>query len=154
MSPDWKTVFFLRSSCTAKSAAGHRERGGPKKRFKESLKKSLTTCNIDHRQWSVLDTDRVVWRHTIHQPAAKFESDRRNSLKDKTEEKGPGYHHHHTLPPRSLLEDLSLPHRSGPPPPCLQSRTAWTNFINLCSRSQAMVQGKRKYSKFKLFYTF
>ena len=57
-------------------------------------------------------------------------------------------------PPQSLLEDLSLPHRSGPPPPCLQSRTAWTNFINLCSRSQAMIQGKRKYSKFKLFYTF
>ena len=31
-------------------STGHRERGAPKKRFKDSLKKLLTTCNIDHRQ--------------------------------------------------------------------------------------------------------
>ena len=64
-------------------ASGHRERGAPKKRFKDSLKKSLTACNIDHRQWSDLAADRVAWRHTIHQAAAEFELDRKNSLKDK-----------------------------------------------------------------------
>ena len=30
-------------------STGHPERGAPKKRFKDSLKKLLTTCNIDHR---------------------------------------------------------------------------------------------------------
>ena len=64
-------------------STGHRERGAPKKRFKDSLKRSLTTCNIDHKQWSDLAADRVAWRHTIHQAAAQFEADRRNSLKDK-----------------------------------------------------------------------
>ena len=47
-------------------STGHRERGAPKKRFKDNLKKSLTTCNIDHKQWSDLAADRVAWRHTIH----------------------------------------------------------------------------------------
>ena len=64
-------------------STGHRERRAPKKRFKDSLKKSLTTCNIDHRQWSDLAADRVAWHHTIHQAAAQFEVDKKNSLKDK-----------------------------------------------------------------------
>ena len=64
-------------------SSGHRERGAPKKRFKDSLKKSLNACNIDHRQWSDFAADRVGWRHTIHQAAAQFEVDRKNSLKDK-----------------------------------------------------------------------
>ena len=51
-------------------STGHRARGAPKKRFKDSLKRSLTTCNIDHKQWSVLAADRVAWRHSIHQAAA------------------------------------------------------------------------------------
>ena len=64
-------------------STGHHERGAPKKRFKDSLKKLLTTCNIDHKQWSDLAPDHVAWHHTIHQAAAQFEVDRRNSRKDK-----------------------------------------------------------------------
>ena len=41
-------------------STGHRERGAPKKWFKDSLKKSLTACNIYHRQWSDLAVDRVA----------------------------------------------------------------------------------------------
>ena len=63
-------------------STGHRERGDPKKRFKDSQKTSLTACNIDHHQWSDHAADRVAWRHTIHQAAAQFEVDRRNSLED------------------------------------------------------------------------
>ena len=64
-------------------STAHRERGAPKKRFKNSLKKSLSTCNIDHKQWSDLAADRVAWHHTIHQAVAQFEMDRRNLLKDR-----------------------------------------------------------------------
>ena len=64
-------------------SSGHRERGAPKKRFKDTLNKSLTACNIDHRQWSDLAADRVAWRQTIHQAAGQFEVDRKNSLKEK-----------------------------------------------------------------------
>ena len=64
-------------------SSGHRDRGAPKKRFKDNLKKSLTACNIDHRQWSNLAADHVAWRQKTHQAAAQFQLDRKNSLKDK-----------------------------------------------------------------------
>ncbi|XP_022800061.1 uncharacterized protein LOC111337933 [Stylophora pistillata] len=62
---------------------GHRERGAPRKRLKDSLKKSLRTCNIDHKEWSDLATDRGIWRHTMNQATAQFEKDRREVLEDK-----------------------------------------------------------------------
>ena len=61
----------------------HRERGVLKKRFKDSLKKLFTTCNIDHKQWSDLAAGRVAWHHTIHQAAAQFAADSRNSLNER-----------------------------------------------------------------------
>ena len=64
-------------------SSGPRERYAPKKPFKDSLKKSVTACNIDHRQWSNLAADCVAWCHRIHQAAAHFEVYRKNSLKDK-----------------------------------------------------------------------
>ena len=64
-------------------SSGHRDRGAPKKRFKVNLKKSLTACNIDHRQWSNLAADHVAWRHTTYQAATQFQLDRKNTLKDK-----------------------------------------------------------------------
>ena len=64
-------------------STGHRERGAPKKRFKDSLKKSLSTRNVNHKKWSDLATDRGTWRHTINQATAQFEEDRRKVLKDR-----------------------------------------------------------------------
>ena len=40
-------------------STGHRDRGAPKKRYKDCLKKSLSACHIDHRQWSTLAADRT-----------------------------------------------------------------------------------------------
>ena len=42
-------------------STGHRDRGAPKKRFKDPLKKYLPACHIDHRQWSALAADREAW---------------------------------------------------------------------------------------------
>ena len=39
-------------------STGYCDRGVPKKRFKDSLKKTLGTCHIDHQQWSTLLTVR------------------------------------------------------------------------------------------------
>ena len=41
-------------------STGHRERGAPMKRFKDGLKKTLTSLNIDHKQWCDLAADRVA----------------------------------------------------------------------------------------------
>ena len=64
-------------------STGYRNRGAPKKRFKDSLKKSLNACHIDHRQWSTLAADRQAWRHTVHQAVSSFEDSRRANLKEK-----------------------------------------------------------------------
>ncbi|XP_063588714.1 uncharacterized protein LOC134765849 [Penaeus indicus] len=64
-------------------STGHRDRGAPKKRYKDSLQKSLGACQIDHRQWSTLAADRQAWRHTVHQAVASFEDSRRSNLKEK-----------------------------------------------------------------------
>ena len=62
-------------------STGHRDRGAPKKRYKDSLKKSLGACHIDHRQWSTLAAD--TWRHIISQAVSSFEDSHKNNLKEK-----------------------------------------------------------------------
>ena len=42
-----------------KLSTGHRDRKAPKARYEDSLKKSLSTCHIDHSQWSTLAADRA-----------------------------------------------------------------------------------------------
>ena len=64
-------------------SSGHRDRGAPKKRYKDTLKKSLSACHIDHRQWSALAADRDAWRRTIHQSVSSFENNRRATLVEK-----------------------------------------------------------------------
>ena len=90
-------------------SSGHRERGAPKKRFKDSLRKSLTACNIDHSQWSDLAADRVAWRYTILQAAAQFEVDRKNSFKEKRQRRkarAPPLSHQTFLFPAVTAQDL------------------------------------------------
>ena len=108
-------------------STGHRERGAPKKRFKDSPKKSLTTCNIDHRQWSDFAADRVAWRHTIHQAAAQFEVDRKNSLKDKRQRRK-------ACVASTTTPDISFP-CSYCSRPCL-SRIGLVGHERACSRRQ------------------
>ena len=58
-------------------STGHRDRGAPKKRYKDSLKKSLSTCHIDHRQWSALAMTRGL--ATCRTFSSSFESNRANA---------------------------------------------------------------------------
>ena len=55
----------------------------PKKRYKDSLKKSLGACHIDHRQWFTQAADRVTLRYIIHQAVSSFEDSRTNNLREK-----------------------------------------------------------------------
>ncbi len=45
--------------------SGYRNIGAPRKRYKDSLKKSLTACCIDHRQWATQAADRDSWQRTV-----------------------------------------------------------------------------------------
>ena len=64
-------------------STGYCDRGVPKKRFKDSLKKTLSTCHIDHHQWSTPTADHQVWYCTVHQVISTFEDSCRANLREK-----------------------------------------------------------------------
>ena len=41
-------------------ASGHRNRGAPKKRYKDALKKNTSACHIRPSEWSTLEEDRSI----------------------------------------------------------------------------------------------
>ena len=64
-------------------SSGLRNRGTPKKRYKDNLEKSLGACNISHLEWTTLAEDRSTWRHTISKAASSFESTCRAAIEEK-----------------------------------------------------------------------
>ena len=50
--------------------------GGQKKRSKDTLKKTLTSFNIDMTNWEVCAQDRTLWRSMIHTGARTAEANR------------------------------------------------------------------------------
>ena len=55
---------------------GKRSLGGQKKRSKDTLKKTLTSFNIDMTNWEVCAQDRPLWRSMIHTGARTAETNR------------------------------------------------------------------------------
>ena len=62
--------------CDAPST-GYRDRGAPKNRYKDCLKNSLKSCNIDPHQLTIITAERDGWRHTVHTAVKNFETIRR-----------------------------------------------------------------------------
>ena len=61
----------------------HHDRGAPKKCYKVSFKKTLSTGHTDHHQWSTLATDHQDRHRTIHQVVSTFKDSRRVNLREK-----------------------------------------------------------------------
>ena len=55
---------------------GKRSLGGQKKRFKDTIKKTLTSFNIEVTNWEVCAQDRPLWRSMIHAEARTAETNR------------------------------------------------------------------------------
>ena len=53
-----KIVFY------GELSTGHRDEVAPRKRYKDTLKRSLDTCNNDHRQWTTQATNRMSYQTT------------------------------------------------------------------------------------------
>ena len=67
-----KQVFF------GELKSGKRAQGGPKKRYKDTLKSSLKSFKIDLNHWEHLAEDRPAWRRTIQEGAVLCENSRRS----------------------------------------------------------------------------
>ena len=63
--------------------AGHRTRGGQRKRYKNVLKATLKSCGIPHNTWEATATYRPLWRSTCHSGLRDYEEKRCDALRDK-----------------------------------------------------------------------
>jgi len=62
---------------------GNRSHGGQRKRYKDTLHKSLKQCFIWPQTWKVQALDRKNWRTVVHQGTAIFEQQQRQKRKHK-----------------------------------------------------------------------
>ena len=62
---------------------GHRDQGRPVKRYKDTLKANLKSCDINVNSWEDVATDRALWRHQCMLGAKTFESNRAAALQEK-----------------------------------------------------------------------
>ena len=61
--------------------AGHRTRGGQRKRYKDVLKATLMPCGIPHNTWEATATDRTLWCSVCHSGLRDYEEKRCDALK-------------------------------------------------------------------------
>ena len=78
---------------------GHRLRGRPTLRFKDTLKKSLQNCSIATAHWEITASNRHVWKQLTRKGAAAYEQAKRGVHAEKraatnagTESRDPLYH--------------------------------------------------------------
>ena len=62
---------------------GRRHQVGQLKRFKDTLKKTLRSCNIPIDSWEELTQDRTSWRKAVIDGVKAFESTRLKTLDEK-----------------------------------------------------------------------
>ena len=72
-----KAVFYRELS------QGKRDRGAPRKHFKDQLKRQLTQACIDHSEWEALAEDREEWRGRIKTTADNFEEEKKTAAAEK-----------------------------------------------------------------------
>ena len=55
---------------------GTRRQGGPSRRYKDTLKNTLRSCNIPITGWEALAKDRSAWRQLAYRGFRAFEAER------------------------------------------------------------------------------
>ena len=63
--------------------AGKSDRGAPRKRYKDQLKRQLSLAGINHQAWQQEASERGSWRTAVKKACQKFETERSKAAKDK-----------------------------------------------------------------------
>ena len=71
-----KAVFF------SELQEGKRDRGAPRKRYKDQLKRQLVQAGIRHQSWQQEASDRDSWR-SVSKASRKFEAERHEAAKER-----------------------------------------------------------------------
>ena len=61
-------------------ADGKRPRGGPKRRFKDQMKRSLAQANIPANNWEPIALERHSWKVRVREGVEAFEAERRSQM--------------------------------------------------------------------------
>ena len=75
-----KAVFF------SELQEGKRDRGSPRKRYKDQLKKQLAQAGISHQSRQQKASDRDSWHSSVRKVRCEFEAERHKAAKEKTQE--------------------------------------------------------------------
>ena len=62
---------------------GQRNQGRPFKRYKDTLKANLRSCNIDVASWEDIAHDKTQWKQLCTQGAKTFERNRAAAIQEK-----------------------------------------------------------------------
>ena len=72
-----KAVFF------SEPQEGKRDRGAPRKRYKDQLKRQLAQAGINHQSWQQEALDRDSSRSSVRKASCEFEAERHKAAKEK-----------------------------------------------------------------------
>ena len=72
-----KTVFF------SEFQEGKRNRGAPRKHYKDQLKRQLAQMGISHQSWQQEASDGDNWRSSVRRASYEFEAERHKAAKEK-----------------------------------------------------------------------
>ena len=76
-----KQIFYSELS------SGARNRGGQRKRYKDTLKQTLMMTGIDTETWHELAENRTVWRQAVKKELRSFEAERLKARADKRQKR-------------------------------------------------------------------
>ena len=62
---------------------GKRDRGAPRKRYKDHLKRQLAQAGISHQLWQQEASDRDSWRSSVRKASCESEAERHKAAKEK-----------------------------------------------------------------------
>ena len=86
VSAEWSTIVYQSLPCMDYYPLAA-ERGAPKKRYKDCLEKSLTTCHVDPLSRIDMEVDRDAWHHSIFKMVNEFEENRANVLRQEKQKR-------------------------------------------------------------------
>ena len=72
-----KAVFF------SELQGGKYDRGAPRKRNKDQLKRQLAQAGISHQSWQQEASDRDIWHSSVRKASCEFEAKRHEAAKEK-----------------------------------------------------------------------
>ena len=102
-----KAVFF------SKLQGAKRDRGAPRKRYKDQLKRQLAQTGISHQSWQQEASDRDSWRSSMKSASCELEAERKPQRKNAEDKKSEQQPYHPRPKPSSVQSAVGGAHQKS-----------------------------------------